>query len=98
MIYDTTTTSIKGDSYTVSATEGLTRSSSSNSSNSNSNTSSTSSDSAILPSSTFINAAAGRREGFVFWGGPLMIISLLAGYYIFWGNRGDWGLGSGTFN
>lgn len=65
--YNTTTTSIKGDSFTVSATESLISSSSS------------SSDSTISPSSTFTSAAAGRRERFLTLGGGPLVISLLAG-------------------
>lgn len=64
--YNTATALIKGDSFTVSATEGLISSSSS-------------SDSAILPSSTFTSAAAGRREIFLSLGGGPLMISLLVG-------------------
>ena len=62
----TTATSIKRDSFTVSATEALNRSSSSI-------------NTAILSSSAFTSAAANRRERLLPLGGGPLMISLLAG-------------------
>ena len=62
----TTSTSIKRDSFTGSATEALNRSSSST-------------NTAILSSSAFTSAAANRRERLLSLGGGPLMISLLAG-------------------
>lgn len=78
--YYTTATSIKGYSFTVSATEGLNR---------------IGSNSAILPGFTFTGAATGRRERLSLLGrGPLLIISLLAGgmFQEFFRGLGTWDL------
>ncbi|MCJ1342277.1 hypothetical protein MMC31_000457 [Peltigera leucophlebia] len=73
--YYTTTTSIKGDPFTVSTTERLDRSSSIT---------------AILPSSTFPSAAANRRERLLSLGGGPLMISVLAGcmFFLIFGELG----------
>lgn len=85
-----TATSIKRDSFTVSATETLNRSSSSSSNSSSINT-------AILSRSTFTSAAANRRERLLSLGGGPLMISLLAGLHVFKNLCGGGGwLGPGT--